>query len=585
MMVRNCLLTAALLSCAVAWAQVYERITDSPVVRDGGSSANVSWIDVDGDGDLDLFITNDETNQGNFLYLNDGAGHFTAVDDDPILETGGHNVGASWGDYDNDGDADCFVARWSNQSNKLYVNNGDGTFSRGAVPPITNSGGYSETGSWADFDADGWLDLLVTNSSGSNHHNWLYRSNGDGTFALHDEPPFNTDGDDSRSVNWFDFDGDGWLDLFVANENNDHDALYDNLGNGLFASVEGVPPTIDGVSNLTSSVGDFDNDGDFDLFVGSYSSPSRLYRNTGGNYELISNSPACTDNQQAVGSAFADYDNDGDLDLLVTNGFAANGNIYRHNYLYDNDGEGNFSRASNEPIEADSGWGFGCAFGDMDADQDLDLCIARSRNANEDNLLYHNTQAGNRGLVLKLRGTVSNRSAIGALVVLETDTLSGDRQYRIVEAQSGYCGQSQDVHFGVGDANVVQRVTVHWPSTSIESYLNLATDEAYTIVEHGGIVSIDERGLPTPTNFLVMNAYPNPFNAGVTLAAELPTRSATNVEVFNTLGQRVATLFDGTAGPGALALTWQPNALASGIYVVNVTQNSASQTQTIHFIK
>lgn len=581
-MARNVLsLFIGLLGALTASAQIYTRITDSPVTTDGGSSASVSFVDIDNDGDLDLFITNDENDQGNFLYLNDGSGLFTAVEGDTIMETGGHNVGASWGDYDNDGDADCFIARWSNQSNKLYINRGDGTFGRGNVPPVTSSGGYSETGSWADYDGDGWLDLFVTNSSGANHHNWLYHNNGAGGFSLVQEPPFITDGDDSRAVTWLDVERDGWLDLFVANENSDHDALYTNVSNGLFASVEGVPPTIDGLSNFTSSAGDIDNDGDFDLFVGSYGSPSLLYRNVNQQFEPIEDSPVSGDNQQAVGSAFGDYDNDGDLDLLVTNGFAANGNIFRHNYLYDNDGEGNFTRASIEPIEADSGWGFGCAFGDMDGDQDLDLCIARSRNGDEDNLLYRNEQTENGGIVLRLRGTTSNRSAIGARVVC----WGNGTQVRQVEGQSGYCGQTLDVHFGLGTRDQADSIVVYWPSGHVDLFSNVAADYTYTIVENEGMVNTDHGAAPAIESNLLVSAFPNPFNSEVELRTSLPLRREVLITVYDTLGRQVATLYDGVAGPGSFALHWMPAGLATGTYLVTVRQGPVLETTKIQFIK
>ncbi|NUO20207.1 VCBS repeat-containing protein [bacterium] len=564
-----------------ASAQIFSRMTESPVVTDGGSSASVSFIDTDNDGDLDLFITNDEETQGNFYYLNDGTGNFSVAAVDTIVETGGHNVGASWGDFDNDGDADCFVARWSNQSNKLYINLGDGTFGRGNVPPVTNSGGYSETGSWADYDNNGWLDLFVTNSAGNNHHNWLYRSNGDGSFNSMLIAPISTDGDDSRSAGWCDFNSDGHSDIFVANENADNDALYVSNGDGTFTRWTGTYPGVDGANNFTSSWGDIDNDGDFDLFVGSYGSQSLLYRNHGGEFQWITGSPVSSDNQQAVGSAFGDYDNDGDLDLLVTNGFAASGNIYRHNYLYDNDGAGNFTRASVEPIEADSGWGFGCAFGDIDGDQDLDLCIARSRNADEDNLLYRNTQTENNGIVLKLRGTSSNKSAIGAVV----SCWANGRQIRQVEGQTGYCGQTLDLHFGLGQETTVDSIVVKWPAGSIEVFPNLSASTTYVITQGEGAVSVDERETPMVENQLLLKSFPNPFNASVSLETVLPARGLTKVEIFNTLGQSVATLHDGMAGPGTLALTWQPSGLASGMYLVTATQGQLSDTQSVQFIK
>lgn len=568
-------------SCLTASAQLYSRITNSPVATDGGSSANVSFIDIDNDGDLDLFITNDEPAQGNFLYLNDGTGAFTSVEDDPILETGGHNVGATWGDYDNDGDPDCFVARWSNQTNKLYTNNGDGTFVSTLLAPITNMTSYSETGSWADYDNNGWLDLFVTNSAGANHYNFLYRANGDETFTNMQVAPISTDGDDSRSAGWCDYNSDGTPDLFVANENNDNDALYMNNDDGTFISLDNVAPAIDGANNFTSCWGDIDNDTDYDLFVGSYGSPSLLYRNEGLQFELIAGSPVSADNQQAVGSAFGDYDNDGDLDLLVTNGFAANGNIYRHNYLYDNDGAGNFTRATAEPIESDSGWGFGCAFGDMDGDQDLDLCVARSRNGDEDNLLYRNVQTQNNGIVLKLRGTTSNRSAIGAAV----DCWNNGRQVRQVEGQSGYCGQTLDVHFGLGQETSVDSIVILWPAGTFEFYPNLAANTTYVITQGEGAVHVDEQEAAIVQDYLTMQAYPNPFNATTSLKVNLPVSGLTKVEVFNTLGQHVATLHEGLAGPGNLSLNWLPSGLASGMYLVTATQGELSDTQSVQFIK
>lgn len=563
---------------ALAHAQLYTHLDLSEVANDGGSSASVCFVDIDNDGDLDLFITNDEETQGNFLYLNDGAGEFSAVDDDPILETGGHNVGATWGDYDNDGDVDCFIARWGNQANKLYTNNGDGTFVSTDLPPLTNMQSYSETASWGDYDANGRLDLFVTNSAGTGHYNFLYRAINESAFADVLMAPISTDGDDSRFAGWCDYNDDGLLDVFVANENLDNDALYHNDNGTTFSRVIGANPGTDGSSNFTASWGDIDLDGDFDLFVGTYGGTSLLYRNTGGTFERITGSPVSADNRFAVGSAFADYDNDGDLDLLVTNGFAPSNNTFRHNYLYDNDGAGNFTRAISEPIEADSGWGFGCAFGDMDDDQDLDLCIARSRNANEDNLLYRNTQTQNNGVVFKLRGTTSNRSAIGAKVRV-------GNMIRQVEGQNGYCGQTLDVHFGLGQGTEIDTVFVTWPTGVTEIFVDVAANNIYTITEGTGMVNVDDRTTPVATNHLVLTSYPNPFNANITLESTLPAREKTRVQVFNTLGQEVTTLHNAVAGPGVLKLNWQPTALSSGSYIVTVTQGAVADSQTIQFVK
>jgi enediyne biosynthesis protein E4 len=357
--------------------------------------------------------------------------------------------------------------------------------------------------------------------------------------------------------------------------------LYRNFGESGFTRQVGQAPGIDGVNNFTSSWGDIDNDGDFDLFVGSYNSPSLLYRNVNQQFEAITGSPISSDNQQAVGSTFGDYDNDGDLDLLVTNGFAANGNIYRHNYLYDNDGAGNFARATAEPIEADSGWGFGCAFGDIDGDQDLDLCVARSRNADEDNLLYRNTQTQNNGIVLRLRGSTSNKSAIGTEVVCWGNGM----QTRFVQGQTGYCGQTLEIHFGLDERNTVDSLIVYWPGGHVEQFNQVPANASYTIIEGGGIVDADEQQAPIATEHLLIKSFPNPFNANVSLETALPARALTKVEVFNTLGQHVVTLHEGMAGPGTLSLKWQPSGLASGMYLVTATQGQLSDTQSVQYIK
>ena len=158
-------------------------VFSGPVVSDGGDSRSANFVGYDNDGDLDLFITNGpQAGAKNYLYRNDGTGNFTKIVGDTITETISSFDGATFGDYDNDGDEDCFVATWWNKVNYLYSNDGDGSFTRITVGPVVTGGTYSETGSWADYDEDGYLDLYVCNSAVP-LQNPLFHNNGDGTFT------------------------------------------------------------------------------------------------------------------------------------------------------------------------------------------------------------------------------------------------------------------------------------------------------------------------------------------------------------------------------------------------------------------
>ncbi|MCO6477684.1 MAG: VCBS repeat-containing protein [Phaeodactylibacter sp.] len=216
-----------------------ERITAGAWVTDAHISRSVQWTDYDNDGDIDLFVSNEE-NQRNGLYRNDGEAGFIAVTDNAILGPPHRSsTGSSWADIDNDGDLDLFVANYSNQDNQLFLNDGDGSFEPVTEGPIVNDGGYSFGSSFADVDNDGDLDLFVANGFGpvSGVHNFLYINQGDGTF-LRDEvsiPELFTPC--SYGAAWGDIDNDGFPDLVVANCNRsgqpqNPNSLFRNQGNG-----------------------------------------------------------------------------------------------------------------------------------------------------------------------------------------------------------------------------------------------------------------------------------------------------------------------------------------------------------------
>ena len=255
-----------------ACGQTFTKITSGPVATTDADSRSVNWVDINNDGLVDLFISNGKAGgQNNMLYINLGGGQFTNVTSDSIVLDYKPSDGATFADCDNDGDLDAFVVNWYNQNNLFYTNDGAGNFTAISSVPVVTSGGYSETASWGDYDNDGLLDLYVTRSGGtvSTNKNLLYHNDGGNTFTkiLSGTPV--TDATISRCVNWTDMDDDGDLDLFVTNEgnfNNDEN-IYRNDSSGLFTKITTGELVTNGAFTMSSSWGDYDNDGDLDVFL------------------------------------------------------------------------------------------------------------------------------------------------------------------------------------------------------------------------------------------------------------------------------------------------------------------------------
>ena len=449
----------------------FTRIFDGEIVNDGGTSLGCSWADIDNDGDLDLFVTNGGDN--NFLYRNHGGGNFERIWDGEIVNDGGNSRGCSWGDYDNDGDLDLFVANVG-ENNFLYRNHGDGTFERIWDGEIASDHGYSRSCSWVDYDNDGWLDLFVANSNGED--NFLYKNNGDGSFFRIWDVPFVNDGGESYTGSWGDYDNDGDLDLFVANLNGENNALYQNNGDNSFNRIYDGEMVNDGGNSISCGWGDYDNDRDLDLFVANNSGENNfLYQNNGdGSFTRISEGAIVNDGGNALGSAWADYDNDGWLDLVVTNGDEPS-------FLYHNNGDGSFERITDGAVATDVNTSRGVAWGDYDNDGDLDLFIAVIGN----NLLYQNEGSGNHWISLLCVGNWSNRSAIGTTVGARAQ-IGGHPvwQTRQISGQTGYYSQSSmNVNFGLGDASQIDELELRWPSGVVQTLNDLPADQFHTIFE------------------------------------------------------------------------------------------------------
>lgn len=488
------LITAAFFLCTSApKAQTFLRITGDSTVTQTGAWRSVNWVDYDHDGYLDLYVTRGKAGgQNNVLFHNDGFPDFsfTRMSGSVLSQDGEPSDGSSWADYDNDGNIDAFTANWYNRNNLLYHSTGNGSFTRVVQGPVATDGGYSETGSWGDYNNDGLVDLYVANSAGT-LQDFLYKNLGGGQFLRIPVGRQSTDAFPSRGVTWVDYDGDGDMDLFVANEGNQDESLYRNMlmetGVDSFAAVTGDVLVTSAGASWSASWADFDNDGDQDVFVVNQSNQrSRLFVNNGnGSFSLETTGPIATDSGYGASAAWGDMDNDGDLDLVVSHAYAGTPVT---NFLYRNllmeTGVPTFERVMSGPIVSDSGYSYGLSWGDFDNDGDLDLFVARTWNEDQTNAFYRNLGNSNHWLTVEGRGIRSNAAAIGAeMRALATIGGRPVRQLRVIEGQSGYCGQNLQVHFGLGDAQVIDSLIVQWPSGSRNVFTHVAADRIVRILE------------------------------------------------------------------------------------------------------
>ncbi len=262
-----------------------------------GDTVGAAWGDFDQDGYLDVFLT-DLTGK-NRLFKNHAGQSFTLVADSPTAEVRSA-VGVAWGDYDHDGNLDLFVANGGNQDNSLFHNVG------GALIKVTDStvctgGGYSVGAAWGDYDNDGFLDLFVANRLG---RNFLYHNNGDGTFSEMKAGAVVNDRGDFNGCAWADYDNDGYLDLFVASFSGSPCYIYHNSGDGTFTRVTTEPPTLAGSSGDAVVLADYDGNGFLDLFLAKWGGgQSQLYRNVGnGNHWLTLRLSGVASNRSAIGT-------------------------------------------------------------------------------------------------------------------------------------------------------------------------------------------------------------------------------------------------------------------------------------------
>jgi hypothetical protein len=468
-------LSLGLLTDSIAQA-IFTRITEGDIVNTPGCSWGCSWGDYDGDGFVDLFVACGAPDQTSLLYRNNRNGTFSRVlAETPIATDPGDASAGVWADFDNDGDLDLFVAHFG-FPNALYLNLGAGAFSRDTSGVISTDMDASTSCSSADYDVDGWLDLMVGNHTWDDvsQPNALYHNLRDGTFERVRSGQIVEERMVSNGIAWGDINSDGLPDLFVTNWD-EPDSMFINGGTGQFRKASEVHPGLLALRTGFCAWGDYDNDGYLDLSVGMASAPDQtnvLYRNTGqGAMEVVS--------QASMGRgamAWGDYDNDGHLDLVVVG--------KDHYFLFNNNGDGTFEEiVDGLPVEL--GVHQSCAWADYDNDGFLDLFVANGGSRSETDALFRNNGNDNHWLMVRLKGTVSNASGIGAKVRVHA-TIRGATvwQMREIATGDGFTGQCDlRAHFGLGDATKVDVLRIEWPSGIVQELRDLPTKQFLTVTE------------------------------------------------------------------------------------------------------
>ncbi|WP_442889132.1 VCBS repeat-containing protein [Congregicoccus parvus] len=532
----------------------------------GAIGTGVAIADYDGDGRPDVFVVS--KTESCRLFRNLGDWRFEDVTARAGVADRGDAAkiwkqGATFADIDNDGRLDLYVCRFG-VPNLLYVNQGDGTFREEAAARGLALVDASGMAAFCDYDRDGWLDVFIqTNlldaaAQPDGRPDRLYRNNRDGTFTDVTSAAGIAVGGPTQvhSATWWDFDDDGWPDLYVANDFAKPDHLWRNNRDGTFTDIahRALPHTP--YSSMGADLGDIDNDGRVDFLVADMAATTHEKDQRGmavtrartirdpvdsaaaGAPQLPRNTlflATGTDRLQEAAHLtgldatdwtwavrFEDFDNDGRLDAFFTNG------MFRelHNtdlltrMMQSENARARVALMQNSPVLAEPNlafrnlgdlrfesvgpaWGldllgvsFGAATGDLDGDGDLDLVVSNYRDGIT---VYRNDSTDGARVIIALQGTVSNRFGVGATVRVDSD--AGLQTRHLVLARGSLSTSEPTLHFGLGNASVVPRLTVRWPSGAEQTFRDLPAGHRYTIVEPSTTATVSLPPVP-PTRFI-----------------------------------------------------------------------------------
>ncbi len=491
----------------IAKAQSFERIEELVGISVVSENNGAAVADYDGDLDLDIFIVSKardsdfKSNSKSKLFRNNSNGTFTDVTEEAGFknllleeetnidnpESDGFKNSVAWGDYDNDGYPDLFFTH--STKIQLFHNKGDGTFE-----DVTESAGFntyndcSNTGAtWFDANNDGFLDIYISVWARC-QSNEFYINNGDGTFQNATAQFFNPSLSASFMSIPFDFNSDGWMDLYVTQDFfNAHSDVFINKNGLKFeeeSAIYGLDHTAD---DMGMAIGDYNNDGFFDFYIATIKLNPLLTNNGNNSFVNLAETNNVVNTGWAWGPIFADFDLDGDEDLFVTNGYKTDIPVKQRNFYFENlyaNGENTFKETSVAKGFTDEATSVTPVAFDYDNDGDLDLFVTNSDK--ESHFFENKTIDSNNNLKwfkVALRGTTSNRDAIGTIVSVTTNNGTIHRY----NASITHFSQSlKPLHFGLADATDISQINIKWPSGIEESYTNFDTNQSILFTEGNG---------------------------------------------------------------------------------------------------
>lgn len=596
-------------------ANVYQR--ETPVDTESGAwwGPGTAAVDYDNDGCwMDIFVVGDG-GLPNALYRNNGDGTFTDVAAEAGVANTPNGRGCVWFDYNNDGWRDLYVTCAG--PNFLFENNGDCTFT-----DVSEYAGVADekhgTGPVvADYDHNGWLDIYIANwgrapsllnPNPAPKTNVLYRNRGDGTF----EEVTGLAGVADDGIAWgaifFDYNGDTWQDLFVANDHGP-DKLYRNLGDGTFADVSessGIVTEINGrpTGAMGLCVGDYDNDTDLDLFITNYDA-DLLWRNNGdGTFTNVAEAVGVANEGVGWYASFVDFDNDGWRDLYVVNGDVDGSQKTNRNRLYHNQNGQFVDRADALNVTVDA-VARGATTGDFDNDGDVDFYVV----SNTGNTLLQNdldpgfpnsnhrrVQSKNRRIKIRLIGTASNRDGIGTRVTVK---LGNHVQTQELICGTGFLGSdSLELEFGFGPESYQSgSITLAWPSGIVETYQRFGYGaDVYIFTEARDVVTAVEPAGKLGTTWGKVKAaevfqnYPNPFNPETWIPYQLFESTDVHISIYSQAGELIRDFDLGHQAHGEKTLYWDGKnrdgePVASGIYFYQFRAGGTESTRKMWLMK
>ncbi|MBE9485216.1 MAG: VCBS repeat-containing protein [Bacteroidetes bacterium] len=529
--------------------QSFQNVTTSMgIYGQSGLGHGVGWGDIDNDGDPDLGLSNQE-GDGFWFYQNNGNTFANITASGGLSGLGGNKIiiAEVTGDDYND-----LLLRTRSGTQYLFESNGDGTFNN-----ITSSAGIYSASIYniADFDNDGYTDLL---SVANDNFSILY-NNGNSTFQpAQIISPYES----FWGVAVLDYDRDGFMDIYHTTYSTQPNILLHNNGDGTFTNTT-FPAGVnyaDGAHGL--DVGDFNNDGWIDIYLGSYSSLNcALFQNNGdGTFTNVAASTGTSGHHDTRTVAFVDYNNDGWLDI-----FSSHHDFYSYsNTMLRNNGNNSFTEVavslglSGEFI----GDYFGQGWADYNLDGAMDLFAAGHIDKYR---LFKNNNCPGSFLNIHLIGIESNPNGIGAQVDV---WVSGQRISRNILPDGGFHDNSDlKLHFGLDGAYSADSIIIYWPSGILQKLYETNANQFLTIVED------ETTGLGEEINIehADITVYPNPVISTADIQYTIYSIQYTNLVVYDSFGRKIQTLVDEMQGPGNYTVSWNAEGLPAGVYFYKLT--------------